>query len=198
MEKGKNEESSATEHTENKTAEKSQAKPAENNEETVNTAEQAEQKTEPKLISLTQEDYNNIKRQMAKVMNDSKDLERDFDSYRSRVKTDIEDAKQDGMESALKTIFPALDSFKKARKIVCDKATMNGIDLIEKNILSALHNLKVEKIDCVGKKFDPNFHNAVMMMQKDNTKSGTVIEEVEAGYTLNGKVIKYSQVIVAK
>jgi len=153
---------------------------------------------EKETITLTQEDYDNIKLQVADALNDYKDLERDFENYRSRLKDEVEKAKFEGIADAVKTILPALDSFKKARKIVQDKATLSGINLIEKNVLSALNSLGIQKIECVGKVLDPNFHNAVMMMQKQGVKSGIVIEEIEAGYMLKDRVIKYSQVIVAK
>ncbi len=153
---------------------------------------------EKETITLTQEDYDNIKLQVADALNDYKDLERDFENYRSRLKDEVEKAKFEGVADAVKTILPALDSFKKARKIVQDKATLSGINLIEKNVLSALKSLGIQKIECVGKVLDPNFHNAVMMMQKQGVKSGIVIEEIEAGYMLKDRVIKYSQVIVAK
>ncbi|NCB48527.1 MAG: nucleotide exchange factor GrpE [Clostridia bacterium] len=169
-----------------------------NAEKKTKNTENNEREKEIKTITLTQEDYDNIKLQVADAMNDYKDLERDFENYRSRLKDEVEKAKFEGVSDAVKTILPALDSFKKARKIVQDKATLSGIHLIEKNVLSALDSLGIKKIDCVGKAFDPNFHNAVMMMQKEHTKSGTVIDEVEAGYMLKDKVIKYSQVIVAK
>lgn len=70
--------------------------------------------------------------------------------------------------------------------------------MIEKNIMLALKDLKVQKIDCVGKKFDHDFHNAVLTMTKEGVKPGTIIEEIEAGYILGDKVIKFSQVVVAK
>jgi len=166
--------------------------------ESVKEEKKEEIKEEKKTVTLTQEDYDNIKLQVADAMNDFKELERDFENLRSRIKDDVEKAKFDGIADAVKTILPALDSFKKARELVSDKATQSGINLIEKNILSSLNELGVHKIECVGKKFDPNFHSAVMMMQKDKVKSGIIIEEAEAGYMLKDKVIKYSQVIVAK
>ena len=79
-----------------------------------------------------------------------------------------------------------------------DQASLDGIMLIEKAILSSLEKLGVKKIDAVGKEFDPNYHNATLMQEFKGKKSGTVVEEMESGYTLNDKVIKYSQVIVAK
>lgn len=168
--------------------------------------EQESQKVEPeneakeelKQVTLSQAEYDGIKLQMAKVINDYKDLERDLENYRKRSRQEIDSAKLDGMIKALETILPTLDTFKKAKKVIRDKDTLDGVNMIEKGILEALKKLNVNKIECVGKKFDPNFHNAVLSISDANHKAGTVIEEIEAGYTLGDKVIKFSQVVVAK
>ncbi len=157
-----------------------------------------EAKEELKQVTLSQAEYDGIKLQMAKVINDYKDLERDLENYRKRSRQEIDSAKSDGMIKALETILPTLDTFKKAKKTIKDKNTLDGVNMIEKGVLEALKKLNVNKIECVGKKFDPNFHNAVLSISDANHKAGTVIEEIEAGYTLGDKVIKFSQVVVAK
>lgn len=153
---------------------------------------------ETKQVTLSQQEYDGIKLQMAKVINDYKDLERDMDNYRKRSRQEVEDAKVDGMIKALETILPTLDTFKKAKKIIKDKDSLEGVNMIEKGVMEALKKLNVHKIDCVGKKFDPNFHNAVLSIDDTKHKSGTIIEEIESGYTFQDKVVKFSQVVVAK
>lgn len=165
----------------------------------VNTeSKSGETKEELKQVTLSQAEYDGIKLQMAKVINDYKDLERDLENYRKRSRQEIDSAKSDGMIKALETILPTLDTFKKAKKVIKDKNTLDGVNMIEKGILEALKKLNVNKIECVGKKFDPNFHNAVLSISDASKKAGTVIEEIEAGYTLGDKVIKFSQVVVSK
>ena len=68
--------------------------------------------------------------------------------------------------------------------------------IIEK--LDYLKKLGVKKIECVNKKFDPNFHNAVLSIESKDVKAGFIVEEIEAGYEMEGKVVKFSQVVVAK
>ena len=155
-------------------------------------------KEEIKQVTLSQAEYDGIKLQMAKVINDYKDLERDLENYRKRSRQDVENAKNDGIIKALETILPTLDTFKKAKKSIKDKDTLLGVNMIEKGILEALKKLGVEKIDCIGKKFDPNYHNAVLSISDAKHKAGVIIEEIEAGYTFDDKVIKFSQVVVAK
>ncbi len=153
---------------------------------------------EQKQVTLSQAEYDGIKLQMAKVINDYKELERDLENYRKRSRQDVETAKTDGMIKALEIILPTLDTFKKAKKVIKDKDSLEGVNMIEKGVMEALKKLDVHKIDCVGKKFDPNLHNAVLSIEDTKHKAGTVIEEIEAGYTFQDKVVKFSQVVVAK
>lgn len=157
-----------------------------------------EKKEEKKTVSLTTEEFDAIKLQMAKVINDEKELEKDFENYRKRSREEVEKSFADGQTKALETILPALDSFKKAKKMILDEASIEGVNLIEKSIMQALEKLGVKKIKAVGEKFNPELHNAILSVQDDKAKSGYIVEETESGYTLGNKVIKYSQVVVAK
>ena len=105
---------------------------------------------------------------------------------------------EEGVIKTCETIFPALDSFKKARKVIMDKNSLKGIKMIEDALLDALAKLKVKRIPTIGHEFDPNLHNAVVLIDDFKAKSNTIIEELQAGYTYDGKVIRYSQVVVAK
>ncbi len=170
------------------------------NDENKKTSEKTDEKeNEPKsIVTLSQEDYDGIKKQMAKVINDYKDLERDLENFRKRSREEVESAKSQGVIKALESIFPALDSFKKAKSIIKDEKSLEGVRLIEKSLMEALKKLGVKKIECVGKKFDPNLHNAVLSLDTKDVKSGYVVEEIEAGYEMEGKVVRFSQVVVAK
>ena len=167
------------------------------NDENKKTSEKTDEK-ENNIVTLSQEDYDGIKKQMAKVINDYKDLERDLENFRKRSREEVESAKSQGVIKALESIFPALDSFKKAKSIIKDEKSLEGVRLIEKSLMEALKKLGVKKIECVGKKFDPNLHNAVLSLDTKDVKSGYVVEEIEAGYEMEGKVVRFSQVVVAK
>ena len=82
--------------------------------------------------------------------------------------------------------------------LITDKSSLSGINLIEKSLLTELEKLGVKPIKAKGEKFDPEYHNAVMLVENESIPSGTVVEEYETGYTLGDKVIKFSQVTVSK
>ena len=74
---------------------------------------------------------------------------------------------------------------------------VSGIWKIKEQILGFLKSNGVEEIDCLNKEFDPNFHEAVEMIDSD-LKSNYIIKEINKGYILHGKVIRPSKVKIAK
>ena len=73
----------------------------------------------------------------------------------------------------------------------------NGIELIEKELLSTLKKNNIAYIDCLNKKFDPNFHQALSEIESDK-EPGTVIVEVQKGYMLHDRLLRPSLVNVVK
>ena len=155
-----------------------------------------EQKKQERCVSC--EEYLKLKYQLADMINKYKQLDQEFENYRKRTREEIKQATINGTVKAIELILPALDSFKKAKQIVKDEKNLEGINLIEKSLMTALEKQGVKKIDCLGKPFNPDFHNAVATVEDKTKKAGTIIDEIEFGYTLNDKVIKYSQVVVSK
>ena len=131
-------------------------------------------------------------------LNMARIIQADFDNYRKRTAESIYQARQDGIVSALEVILPSLDVFKKAKQMIKEPNALKGIEMVEESINSSLKSLGVEKINAVGKQFDPNFHHALTVMEDKTKPDGEILEEYQAGYMLKDKVIKYSQVIVNK
>lgn len=73
----------------------------------------------------------------------------------------------------------------------------NGIELIEKELLNTLEKNNIAYIDCLNKKFDPNFHQALSEVDSEK-EPGTVIEEIQKGYMLHDRLLRPSLVNVAK
>ncbi len=74
---------------------------------------------------------------------------------------------------------------------------VKGMLSIKNQILDFLEKQGIEEIKCLGKNFDPNFHEAVEMIE-NSSKSGIIIKEIKKGYLLHGKVIRPAKVKVAK
>ena len=125
-------------------------------------------------------------------------LQADFDNFRKKAEIKIEQAKTEGQIEAIAKILPALDSFSGARKMIQDKTVLEGLSMVENQLFSALQSLRVEKIEAVGKSFDPNLHNALAVVEDSSLEDNIIKEEYQSGYKLSDKVIRHSQVIVNK
>ncbi len=130
-------------------------------------------------------------------LNLARQVQADFDNYRRRNVEAIKQAKNDGMKQAIIEFLPSLDVVDRAMQYMQDENSKQGLMLIRKMFEKAFADLKIEPIKCVGAHYDPEFHDVVISEECDQP-SGTIIEEIETGYILDGKVIKHSVVKIAK
>ena len=125
-------------------------------------------------------------------------LQADFDNYRKRVAEQLDLQRQEGVKSVIEVFLPCLDTFKEAKKNIADEKVLSGVNMIENKILDALKTLKVEKIEAVGKVYDPHLHNVIAVMRDESKAEDIILDEYQTGWCMNGKVIRYSKVIVNK
>lgn len=125
-------------------------------------------------------------------------LQADFDNYRKREPEKLAEEREKGRISVIEVFLPCLDTFKEAKKTITDENVLAGVNMIENKIYSALKTLNVEKIETVGQKYDHNLHEVVAVMKDEGKENDIILEEFQAGYMLNGKVIRYSKVVVNK
>ena len=99
-------------------------------------------------------------------------------------------------------ILPILDNFELAEKKLPEnlKADVNvkGILQIKNQILDFLKNQGVEEIKSVGERFDPNFHEVIESVEVKDKESGVVIEEIQKGYKIHGRLLRPAKVRVTK
>jgi len=105
-----------------------------------------------------------------------------------------------GEEFVLK-VLPILDNFnlieKKLPEDLKKEENIKGILQLKKQIEDFLKSQGVEEIKC-GEKFDPNFQEAVETIEKEEGESGTILEEIQKGYTINGRILRPAKVKVIK
>ena len=94
-----------------------------------------------------------------------------------------------------------IDNFERAIESVKENNNLEsfaeGVKLIHKQLKEVLKKFGVEEIDAVGKEFDPNVHEAIMQVEHEE-KDNVVIQEVQKGYKLRGKLLRPSKVIVSR
>ena len=97
-------------------------------------------------------------------------------------------------------MLPVIDNFERGLTAVPeeerDTSFVQGVELVYKQFLTAFEELGVKPIEAVGQEFDPNLHNAVMMVDDDSLESGTVAEEMQKGYLYKEAVVRHSMVKV--
>ena len=125
-------------------------------------------------------------------------IQAEFDNYRKRSNDIVKVSRQDGIIDAVLRFLPAIDAIGKAKQMITDPKTLEGINLIEKELKNSLKDLNIVEIEAQGKVFDPKFHN-VIAVKYDNSLGDSVITDVyQAGYKIGDRVLRYSQVIVNK
>lgn len=122
----------------------------------------------------------------------------EFDNYRKRTKQSETLAKQDGIILAVESILPVVDSIDNAKKQVVDANFVKSLDLVSTQLMQSLTTLGVSKISALNAQFDPNLHNAVLTGCDKAKLDNQILEEYQAGFVLNGKVIRHSVVKVNK
>lgn len=125
-------------------------------------------------------------------------IKAEFENYKKRNAEIASQSFDNGVASAVEKLLPAIDSFKQAKSNITDENVNKGLDMILAQILSGFENLGVSKIDCVGKQFDPNFHNAVLVGKDESVDDGVVLEEYQEGFIYKGKVIRHCVVKINK
>lgn len=128
----------------------------------------------------------------------ARQIQADFDNYRRHAVEDKNKARVIGQISIIEAFLPAIDTFKDAKKTITDENVLKGVEMIENKILEALEKVGVKKMETIGQKFDHNYHEAIAQYRNDEKEDDQILDEYQAGYTFNDKVLRYAKVIVNK
>jgi molecular chaperone GrpE len=125
----------------------------------------------------------------------------DFENYRKRVEKERQHDRHRGVELLIEGILPVLDAFDRALETGDDPRYAEyrkGFELIQKQLWDLLAKQGVERIDAVGKLFDPHLHHAIESVETTEHEEDTVIAELQPGYTFHDRVLRPAMVRVAK
>jgi len=124
----------------------------------------------------------------------------DYDNFKRRTKKDQELAKQFRSQSLLTDLLPVMDNFDRALAVEAKSeesaSLLKGLEMVKKSLADAVAAEGLEEIKAVGEPFDPHFHQAVMQESDADSEPGTVLQELQKGYTLNGRVLRPAMVKV--
>ena len=103
--------------------------------------------------------------------------------------------------SLIDNIERAINSFKSDENLKNNKdlnKIIDGIEVVKKDLVSIFKKNGIEPIECMNKKFDPNFHQAMMEIENNAKEPGTVVQEIQKGYMMKNRLLRPSLVGVAK
>src|SRR4030081_2409674 len=132
----------------------------------------------------------------------------EMENLRKRTAREVADARTYGISGFARDVLDIADNLQRAldavpaeAKAAADpglKALIEGVELTERSLLNTLEKNGVKKFDPAGEKFDPNFQQAMYEVPDPSVPSGTVVQVVQAGYTIGDRVLRPALVAVAK
>ncbi|OLP53493.1 nucleotide exchange factor GrpE [Rhizobium rhizosphaerae] len=135
-------------------------------------------------------------------------LAAEMDNLRRRTERDVKDAKTYAVASFARDMLAVSDNLRRALEAIPTEALasgdpgfstlVEGVDMTERSMLSALERHGVKKLEPVGQKFDPNFHQAMFEVPNPEVPHNTVVQVVQAGFTIGERVLRPAMVGVSK
>ena len=129
-------------------------------------------------------------------------LKADFENTKKRLQRDKEDAIKYANEKLLVEILPIVDNLDRAMASLAEghdaAKVMQGLKLAQEELHQVLESHGVKVVQTVGEAFDPQLHEAVAAVESADAKEGTILDEVQRGYVLNGRLIRPSRVRIAQ
>ncbi len=132
----------------------------------------------------------------------------EIENQRRRFEKEIKDAFEFGSFNFAKESLAILDNLGRAKNAIKNDEVLktnkdlnkflDNISIIEKDLISIFERNKIKKIQAVGKKFDPNFHQAMTEIEDDLSEAGTIVQEIQSGYMLGERLLRPALVAVAK
>ena len=132
----------------------------------------------------------------------------EMENQRRRFEKEREDAFNYGGFTFAKETLNLIDNLERSKLILENdevlmnsealKKTLEHFDIINKDMVSILSKNGITPLDCIGKKLDPNFHQAMMEVDDDQKESGTIIQEIQKGFMMKDRLLRPSLVSVSK
>jgi len=161
-------------------------------------------KKEEKVVKKDETAEEKLKNTQDKLLRTMAEME----NQRRRFEKEKEEALEFGgfnfaRESLLllDNIDRAITSFKNDEKLKDNKdlnKIIDGIDVVKKDLISIFKKNGIESIECINKKFDPNFHQAMLEVENNAKEPGIVIQEIQKGYMMKNRLLRPSLVAVTK
>jgi molecular chaperone GrpE len=159
-----------------------------------------------KTVTIKESEYALIKQEAEKAKeywDKYLRLQADFENTRKRWERDKSEILRYANDDLLCDLLNVIDDLERSVELSQEKhedftAFLKGVEMILSHLHDLLKSNGVSAIEAEGKIFDPNYHEALMQVERNDLAENTIIEELQKGYLLNGKVIRTAKVKVSK
>ena len=129
-------------------------------------------------------------------------LHAEFENFKRRMTKDKQEAIRFANQELIRQILPFVDNLERSLQHADESknidALKEGIEMTIRDFLKALEKSGLEAIPAAGEPFDPNVHDAIMQEERSDMEPNTVVQELQKGYKLHGRVIRPATVTVSK
>ena len=139
-----------------------------------------------------------------KARDDQLRVQAEMQNLRRRTEQDVERAHKYGIEKFSTELLVVADNLERALSSASEskdesaKAILDGVSLTLKSLNDCFAKFSIETVDPLGEPFDPQLHQAIATQESPDSEPNSVIEVIQKGYTLNGRVIRPAMVMVSK
>ena len=185
------------------------------NQSNIKNLAEEEDKNKNSELSIDAEKENQIqaeeKSQEEKILELEDKVTRTFaemENQRRRFEKEKEEAYEYGGFAFAKEALSLIDNLERSKQILLNdetlknsealKKTLEHLDIINKDLISIFSKNDIKQIESLNKKLDPNFHQAMMEIDNDQKEPGTIIQEIQKGFTIKDRLLRPALVAVAK
>jgi len=185
------------------------------NQSNIKNLAEEEDKNKNSELSIDAEKENQIqaeeKSQEEKILELEDKVTRTFaemENQRRRFEKEKEEAYEYGGFAFAKEALSLIDNLERSKQILLNDETLKNsealkkilehLDIINKDLISIFSKNDIKQIESLNKKLDPNFHQAMMEIDNDQKEPGTIIQEIQKGFTIKDRLLRPALVAVAK
>ncbi len=132
----------------------------------------------------------------------------EMENQRRRFEKEKEDAYEYGGFSFAREALNLIDNLERSKQVLKNdsklkdtdalKKTLDHLEIINKDLISIFNKNNIKPLECLNKKLDPNFHQAMMEIEDDTKEPGTIVQEIQKGFTIKERLLRPSLVGVSK
>ena len=165
-------------------------------------------KIEPNTIKTEQEKEISPEEKIKELEDKLARTFAEMENQRRRFEKEKEDAFEYGGYSFAKEALNLIDNLERSKQVLENdeslkdskvlKKTLDHLEIINKDLISIFEKNNIKPIDCLNKKLDPNFHQAMMEIEDDQKEQGTIVQEIQKGFMIKDRLLRPSLVGVSK